>query len=132
MPTAEPEIPSLGASGAISASWRYIMLYPFRRVTVLLFRIFTEVPAYVPSDVVSVQSSAAWARWAAHAARGVAYGHSRRFIAGVLLIKPFTIGREHECNWTYQGDQRLEEGDESSRTELRRLSEKPLRHAEVR
>src|SRR5262249_42876724 len=43
-----PEIPSLGASGAISGVLGgYIMLYPMRRVTVILLRIVTDVPAYV-------------------------------------------------------------------------------------
>src|SRR5205807_7575568 len=43
-----PDIPSLGASGAISGVLGgYILLYPFNRVTVLLFRIFTEVTAYI-------------------------------------------------------------------------------------
>src|SRR6185295_7929292 len=41
-------IPSLGASGAISGVLGgYILLYPRRRVTVILFRFLTEVPAYV-------------------------------------------------------------------------------------
>src|SRR6185503_7339721 len=41
-------IPSLGASGAISGVLGgYLLLYPRRRVTVILFRFLTEVPAYV-------------------------------------------------------------------------------------
>src|SRR5262249_22627479 len=41
-------IPSLGASGAISGVMgAYVLLFPTRRVTVILFRILTEVPAYV-------------------------------------------------------------------------------------
>src|SRR5256885_10730971 len=41
-------VPSLGASGAISGVLGgYILLYPKRRVTVILFRFLTDVPAYV-------------------------------------------------------------------------------------
>src|SRR5262249_28297407 len=42
------QVPSLGASGAISGVLgAYMLLHPFRRVTVILFRILTEVPAWV-------------------------------------------------------------------------------------
>ena len=42
------EIPSLGASGAISGVMGgYLVLHPHRRVTVLLFRFVTQVPGYV-------------------------------------------------------------------------------------
>src|SRR6185295_17489769 len=41
-------VPSLGASGAISGVLGgYILLHPTRRVTVILFRFLTQVPAYV-------------------------------------------------------------------------------------
>src|SRR6185295_4696936 len=41
-------VPSLGASGAISGVLgAYILLHPKRRVTVILFRFLTDVPAYV-------------------------------------------------------------------------------------
>src|SRR5258705_7251428 len=40
-------VPSLGASGAISGVLGgYIMLYPHRRVTAIVFRFLTDVPAY--------------------------------------------------------------------------------------
>lgn len=41
-------VPSLGASGAISGVLgAYLVLHPKRRVTVILFRFLTDVPAYV-------------------------------------------------------------------------------------
>src|SRR5262245_8301487 len=41
-------VPSLGASGAISGVLGgYIMLHPHRRVTVIMLRMITQVPAYV-------------------------------------------------------------------------------------
>jgi membrane associated rhomboid family serine protease len=42
------EVPSLGASGAISGVMgAYLVMHPQRRVTVLLMRFVTQVPAYV-------------------------------------------------------------------------------------
>ena len=42
------QIPSLGASGAISGVMgAYLLMHPHRRVTVLLMRIVTQVPGYV-------------------------------------------------------------------------------------
>src|SRR5205085_1683720 len=86
------EIPSLGASGAISGVLGgYIMLYPFRRVTVLLFRIFTEVPAYVAIGIWFLFQliSSFGALGGGTQIGGVAYGaHIGGFIAGVVLIKP--------------------------------------------
>ena len=91
------EIPSLGASGAISGVLGgYIMLYPFRRVTVLLFRIFTEVPAYIAIGIwflFQLVSSLGMLGGGSQLG-GVAYGaHIGGFIAGVLLIKVFMLGR---------------------------------------
>jgi membrane associated rhomboid family serine protease len=41
-------VPCLGASGAISGVMgAYLVLHPQRRVTVLLFRFITHVPAYI-------------------------------------------------------------------------------------
>src|SRR5205085_2910943 len=44
----QAEVPSLGASGAISGVLgAYLVLHPLRRVTVLMLRIIMNVPAYV-------------------------------------------------------------------------------------
>jgi membrane associated rhomboid family serine protease len=44
----DPMIPCLGASGAISGVLGgYIFLFPQKRVTVILFRILTQVPAWI-------------------------------------------------------------------------------------
>jgi len=85
-------IPSLGASGAISGVMGgYILLHPTRRVTVILFRFITDVPAYVAIGI-----------WFAFQLiygifgsqqGGVAYAaHVGGFIAGLVLIKLFDIG----------------------------------------
>ena len=87
-------IPSLGASGAISGVLGgYILLYPKRRVTVIMFRFLTDVPAYVAIGI--------WFAFqlingllGGSQAGGVAYAaHIGGFIAGLLLVKVFTIGR---------------------------------------
>jgi membrane associated rhomboid family serine protease len=85
-------IPSLGASGAISGVLGgYIVLHPTRRVTVILFRFLTDVPAYVAIGIwfafqlVSGLMSGSGG--------GVAYAaHIGGFIAGLVLVKLFTIG----------------------------------------
>ena len=91
-------IPSLGASGAISGVLgAYLLLHPTRRVTVILFRILTDVPAYVAIGI--------WFAFqlinglgilgGGSQQGGVAYAaHIGGFIAGIALVKVFTIGRE--------------------------------------
>lgn len=90
-------IPSLGASGAISGVLgAYILLHPHRRVTVLLFRFFTEVPAYVAIGIWFAFQlvSGLGLLGSASAQGGVAYAaHIGGFVAGVVLVKLFTIGR---------------------------------------
>ena len=62
----------LGASGAISGVLGgYILLHPTRRVTVILFRFLTQVPAYVAIGIVVRVPVDQWAR---HAGRGFANG----------------------------------------------------------
>jgi membrane associated rhomboid family serine protease len=90
-------VPSLGASGAISGVLGgYILLYPTRRVTVLLFRILTEVPAWVAIGMwFGFQLiSGLGVLGAGSAEGGVAYAaHIGGFIAGLVLVKLFTLGR---------------------------------------
>ncbi|MDQ3799857.1 MAG: rhomboid family intramembrane serine protease, partial [Acidobacteriota bacterium] len=86
-------IPMLGASGAISGVLGgYLLLFPHRRVTALIFNFLMQVPAYVALGI-----------WIAYqlilgymtdpGTGGVAYAaHIGGFIAGVVLIKFFAIG----------------------------------------
>jgi membrane associated rhomboid family serine protease len=91
-------IPSLGASGAISGVLGgYILLYPTRRVTVILFRFLTDVPAYVAIGIWFAFQliSGLGILGAGSAEGGVAYAaHIGGFVAGLVLVKIFTIGRE--------------------------------------
>jgi membrane associated rhomboid family serine protease len=90
-------IPSLGASGAISGVLGgYILLYPTRRVRVILVRILTEVPAYVAIGLwFAFQLVSGLGLFGGGSAvGGVAYAaHVGGFIAGLVLVKFFAIGR---------------------------------------
>jgi len=90
-------VPSLGASGAISGVLGgYILLYPTRRVTVILFRFLTDVPAWVAIGI--------WFGFQLISGLGVLGGGSQQggvayaahvggFVAGLVLVKFFEIGR---------------------------------------
>ncbi len=90
-------IPTLGASGAISGVLGgYILLFPTRRVTVILFRFLTDVPAYVAIGIWFAFQliSGLGMLGGGSQGGGVAYAaHVGGFVAGLVLIKFFTIGR---------------------------------------
>jgi len=89
-------IPSLGASGAISGVLGgYIVLYPHRRVTAIVFRFVTDVPAYVAIGIwFAFQLISGMGVLGGSQLGGVAYAaHIGGFVAGVVLVKVFTIGR---------------------------------------
>jgi membrane associated rhomboid family serine protease len=86
-----PLIPSLGASGAISGVLGgYIVLFPRRRVRVLLFYNVLEVPALLVIGLWFLFQVVSGAGSAGSSGGGVAYGaHVGGFIAGLLLVKVF-------------------------------------------
>jgi membrane associated rhomboid family serine protease len=89
-------IPSLGASGAISGVLGgYIVLHPHRRVTAIVFRFVTEVPAYVVIGIwFAFQLISGTTLLGGRAQGGVAYAaHIGGFVAGLVLVKVFTLGR---------------------------------------
>lgn len=90
-------IPSLGASGAISGVLGgYLVLFPKRRVRVIMLRVLTEVPAIVAIGlwfVFQIVSSLSIFGGGAQQG-GVAYAaHVGGFVAGLALVKFFAIGR---------------------------------------
>ncbi len=91
-------VPSLGASGAISGVLgAYLVLHPSRRVTVILFRFLTDVPAYVAIGIwFAFQLISGLGMLGSGSQQGgVAYAaHVGGFVAGVALIKVFDIGRD--------------------------------------
>lgn len=90
-------VPSLGASGAISGVLGgYILLHPKRRVTVILFRFLTDVPAYVAIGIWFAFQliSGLGILGGGSQQGGVAYAaHIGGFIAGLVLIKFFDTGK---------------------------------------
>jgi membrane associated rhomboid family serine protease len=96
----DPTVPSLGASGAISGVLgAYILLFPHRRVTVLLFRFLTQVPAWVAVGIWFVFQliSGLGALGPGSQVGGVAYAaHVGGFAAGLALVKVFALGRAND------------------------------------
>ncbi len=93
-----PYIPSLGASGAISGVLGgYLVLFPKRQVKVIMLRMLTSVPAIVAIGLWFVlQLVQAFGVIAAgpQSGGGVAFmAHVGGFVAGLILVKLFTIGR---------------------------------------
>jgi membrane associated rhomboid family serine protease len=90
-------VPSLGASGAISGVLgAYLLLFPMRRVVVLISWFATAVPAFIAIGLWFVFQLISGLGVLGSGAQqgGVAYAaHIGGFIAGLLLIKVFEIGR---------------------------------------
>src|SRR5678809_602804 len=90
-------VPSLDDSRAISVVLGgYILLHPTRRVTVILFRFLTDVPAYVAIGIwFAFQLISGLGMLGGGSQQGgVAYAaHVGGFIAGLVLIKIFDRGR---------------------------------------
>lgn len=86
--------PMLGASGAISGVLGgYLVLFPRKRVRVIIFRILTSVPAVVAIGIWFVFQLISGLGYLGGAQTGVAYGaHIGGFLAGVILVRLFTIG----------------------------------------
>ena len=88
-------IPMLGASGAISGVLGgYILVFPRRRVRAIIFNFLTEVPAYVAVGIWIVYQIVVGYLSSAETG-GVAYAaHIGGFIAGLVLVKIFALGRK--------------------------------------
>ena len=95
-------VPSLGASGAISGVLGgYVLLFPHKRVRVILVRVLTTVPAYVALGLWFLFQFVSGLGLLGGGAQegGVAYAaHIGGFVAGLLLIKFFAIGRPEAAN----------------------------------
>ncbi len=104
-------VPSLGASGAISGVMgAYLVLHPHRKVTVLLFRLVTQVPGFVAVGLWFVFQIISGIGLLGGADTGIAYAaHIGGFVAGVALAKPFLIGRPTDVReLTWRQDTRLQ------------------------
>ena len=88
-------IPMLGASGAIAGVLGgYVLLFPKRPVRAIVFNFMTTVPAFVAIGIWIVYQIVL-GYFSNAASGGVAYAaHVGGFVAGIVLIKLFAIGRE--------------------------------------
>jgi membrane associated rhomboid family serine protease len=90
-------VPSLGASGAISGVLAgYLVLFPRKRVYILFFRFVRAVPAIVAIGIWFLFQLVSGIGMLGDESRGggVAYAaHIGGFVAGLVLIKVFTLGR---------------------------------------
>jgi len=90
---ANPLIPSLGASGAISGVLGgYLVLFPHRRVKVIMLRSLTTIPAYMAIGLWFLFQliSGIGVLGSGSQSGGVAYAaHIGGFIAGFLLVRAF-------------------------------------------
>jgi membrane associated rhomboid family serine protease len=90
-------VPSLGASGAISGVLGgYMLLFPGRRVRMLVGRSTTEMPAWVSIGIWFLFQLVAGMGLlgGGSQAGGVAYAaHVGGFVAGLILIKMFAAGQ---------------------------------------
>ena len=90
-------IPSLGASGAISGVLGgYMLLFPRNRVRVLMRGAITAVPAYVMLGLwILIQFVSGMGAMAqTEETGGVAFmAHIGGFVAGLVLVKLFAAGR---------------------------------------
>lgn len=88
-------IPMLGASGAISGVLGgYVLLFPKRQVRAIIFNFLTTVPAFVAIGIWIVYQLIV-GYMTDPGSGGVAYAaHIGGFIAGVVLIKLFALGRK--------------------------------------
>ena len=94
---ANPLVPLLGASGAISGVLGgYILLYPHRQVQMFIFRTVAAVPAWVAIGLwFGLQLFSTFAEHGGSGSAGVAYlAHIGGFIAGPALVKLFQAGQE--------------------------------------
>lgn len=93
-----PFIPSLGASGAISGVLGgYLLLYPHKAVTVILFRFLTTVPAYVAIGLWFVFQVIESLGVLGGMSGGIAYGaHIGGFLFGLAMVKVFAVGIKPE------------------------------------
>jgi membrane associated rhomboid family serine protease len=94
------EVPSLGASGAISGVMgAYLILFPKRKVNVLLLRFIVAVPAMVSLGLWILLQIISGLGTLDGKSDGVAYAaHIGGFLAGMLLVKFFDRGQHYVDN----------------------------------
>jgi membrane associated rhomboid family serine protease len=100
-------VPNIGASGAIAAVLGgYLVLYPRARVTTLVFRFVTQVPAYIVLGfwfVLQLFQGVGSLGTMTSQSGGVAFfAHVGGFVAGLVLIRPLLWGARAETESYYR------------------------------
>ncbi|MCB8943520.1 MAG: rhomboid family intramembrane serine protease [Ardenticatenaceae bacterium] len=100
-------VPNVGASGAIAGVLGgYLILYPSARILTLVFRVMTQVPAYIVLGFWFVlqlfQGIGSLGVMTDAQQGGVAFfAHIGGFVAGMVLVKPFLWGRGTQAEGPY-------------------------------
>lgn len=94
-------VPNIGASGAIAGVLGgYLLLFPRARITALVFRFITQVPALIVLGFWFVYQFffgiASLSEMNTQVGGVAFFAHIGGFVAGLVLIYPFQIGRESD------------------------------------
>lgn len=104
-------VPTIGASGAIAGVLGgYLVLFPRARITTIVFRFITEVPALIVLGFWFVYQfffGIASLSTMDMQVGGVAFfAHIGGFVAGMILVHPFQIGRPVDRDYARSQDDR--------------------------
>ncbi len=102
-------IPTIGASGAIAGVLGgYLLLFPRARVTTLVFRFITQVPALIVLGFWFVYQFffgiASLSNMDMQVGGVAFFAHIGGFVAGMVLIHPFHLGRTTESGYAQSSD----------------------------
>lgn len=102
-------IPTIGASGAIAGVLGgYLLLFPKARVTTIVFRFVTQVPALIVLGFWFVYQFffgiASLSNMDMQVGGVAFFAHIGGFIAGMALIHPFQLGRTSDDGYTRSSD----------------------------
>ena len=91
-------VPNVGASGAIAGVLGgYLILFPKARILTLVFRVMTQVPAFIVLGfwfILQLFQGVGSLSIATEGQGGVAFfAHIGGFVAGMVLVKLFLLGR---------------------------------------
>ncbi|HZD10498.1 MAG TPA: rhomboid family intramembrane serine protease [Candidatus Binatia bacterium] len=94
----QSSVPTIGASGAIAGVLGgYLLLFPRARITTLVFRFITQVPAIIVLGFWFVYQFffgiASLSNMDMQVGGVAFFAHIGGFVAGLILIRPFQLGR---------------------------------------
>lgn len=104
-------VPTIGASGAIAGVLGgYLLLFPRARITALVFRFITEIPALIVLGFWFVYQFffgiASLSNMDMQVGGVAFFAHIGGFVAGMILIHPFQFGREPDGDYARSSEDR--------------------------